>query len=55
MTAIALSPEALPGTGPIGPVDANKLAMPKRDRKVRRVDFPNSPRLSLPGVSSLSP
>jgi hypothetical protein len=37
----------------IGPAEANKLAMPKRERKVRRVDFPNSRRLSS-GFSSLS-
>jgi hypothetical protein len=42
-----------PSAGAIGPAEANKLAMPKRERKVRRVDFPNSRRLSS-GFSSLS-
>jgi hypothetical protein len=39
-----------PSAGPIGPADANKLAMPKRDRKVRRVRFPKVAALSVPRV-----
>jgi hypothetical protein len=42
-----------PSAGAIEPAEANKPAMPKRERKVRRVDFPNPPRLSS-GFPSLS-
>ena len=35
-----------PSAGVIGPAEANKLAIPKRERKVRRVDIPNPSRRS---------
>src|SRR5207237_1668582 len=47
-------PERSPNAGVIEPADAIKLAIPNRDRKVRREDFPNSKRLSASGFSSLS-